>query len=68
MATTSHYAVVDNAVAQTGTLAQIAGKPGEIFSPLINSPGEPDNSLYRDTNILGLATVGKVKDSSRTIV
>ena len=70
LATTSHYAVVDNAVAQTGTLAQIpvGSLARSSETTYLNSPGEPNNSLYRDTNILGLATVGKVKDSSGMIV
>lgn len=69
--TTNGYVVIDNSTAQSGTLAQIAtGNPARYSeTTYLNTPGEPNSSIYRnDKNILGLATVTKIKDSGGTIV
>jgi RHS repeat-associated protein len=68
---TNDFVVIDNATAQTGTLAQIPA--GNLLksteTTYLNTPGEPNSSVYReDKNILGLATVTKLKDSIGTIV
>jgi RHS repeat-associated protein len=67
-AATYNYAVVSNSsatdIAQAGTIAQIP--PGTLarYSETTFS----NDSTYRNANILGLATVAKVKDSAGAIV
>ncbi len=70
LATASHYAVVENTIAQTGTLAQIPNGNLARYSETtyLNSPGEPNSYIYRNKNILGLAATTQVKDSAGTIV
>lgn len=68
--TTSHYAVIANATAQTGTLPEIGDGPLAKSSETtyLTSPGMPNRSIYRDLNILGVATVISLKDSAGTTV
>ncbi|HSS22508.1 MAG TPA: RHS repeat-associated core domain-containing protein [Pyrinomonadaceae bacterium] len=71
METATNFAVVDNSIAQTGTMAQIPVGSLAKYSETtyLNSPGQPYLSIYRDNkNILGLPTVVKVKDSAGNIV
>jgi len=70
MATTTNYVVLDNATAQTGTLAQIPLGTLARYSETtyLNSPSEQNSSTYLGKNILGLATVTKIKDSGGAVV
>lgn len=67
--TASQYAVVDNAVAQTGTITQlptgVAAKSTE--TTYLNSQGTPNSSIYLNRNILGVATVTKIKDGDTVV-
>ncbi|HKP11353.1 MAG TPA: hypothetical protein VJZ91_04555, partial [Blastocatellia bacterium] len=67
--TTSQYAVVDNAVAQNGGLAElpVGGPAKSVETTFLNSAGQPNSSIYVNKNILGVAAVVKIKDGD-TIV
>jgi RHS repeat-associated protein len=66
--TTSQYAVVDNAVAQNGSLAQLpVGSPAKsVETTYLNSPTEPNSSIYLNKNILGVSAVTKVREGGAT--